>query len=419
MNLPGFGAALALVVAIGFTIAIVAPAIRRSGLGLVHPIAVWLALEVWFLGVGSTVLAIVEGTVGPAMYLGACLVAAALGSAAAARVTEGWSPAPTRQVPVQLETGRWRWVPLALAVGAVALVLPILARTGMPLLAEDATGARVEIAGLVVQPLRVALPGLVGLLVLAVAARRPITGRRGLDVAVIVAAVGFLIALASRYLAVEMLAVVLITWMLAGRPLPVRALAAAGLGAAIAFVGVGLARAPAEIGADPIASTIGRTASRLFLIQPRTLAALQEAIPAETPYFGGLTWLRQIGPLVGRDDIPNLGYWIYPRVVDGEQAVAGYAAPGLIGEAWANLGPLGIALFAAFGAALALAGELVARNRQRAVDVVAGALVVLFLARTHALGLLGVGVLIALIVGWRLLAARVSVSRPEAAQDRT
>jgi hypothetical protein len=108
--------------------------------------------------------------------------------------------------------------------------------------------------------------------------------------------------------------------------------------------------------------------------------------------------------LFGRDDIPNLGYWIYPEVVSGAQETAGYAAPGLIGEAWANFGPAGLVLFAALGALAERLGALVARRRNTAVDIAAGALATLFLARTHALGLGGLAILFALVIAWRILA---------------
>jgi hypothetical protein len=39
------------------------------------------------------------------------------------------------------------------------------------------------------------------------------------------------------------------------------------------------------------------------------------------------------------------------------------------------------------------------------VDLVAGALLVVFLARTHALGVNGLAVLVVLVGAWRLLAA--------------
>ena len=149
-----------------------------------------------------------------------------------------------------------------------------------------------------------------------------------------------------------------------------------------------------------------RTVSRVLLVQPRTLDALMDAIPAETPFFAGLTWLRRLGPLVGRDDVPNLGYWIYPRIFpDQDPTIRGYAAPGLIGEAWANLGLAGLVLFALLGLVLERLGTLIARRRSGEADLAAGALLVVILARTHALGIDGAAVLLALVVAWRLLAA--------------
>ena len=52
----------------------------------------------------------------------------------------------------------------------------------------------------------------------------------------------------------------------------------------------------------------------------------------------------RLGPALGRPDIPNLGYWVYPRLFPGQEP-PGYAAPGILGEAWANFGPLGLVLF--------------------------------------------------------------------------
>jgi hypothetical protein len=140
------------------------------------------------------------------------------------------------------------------------------------------------------------------------------------------------------------------------------------------------------------------------MIEPRTLDALQAAIPADQPFFGGLTWLRRAAPLIGRDDVPNLGYWIYPRLFPG-QSTPGYAAPGLIGEAWANFGWAGLTIFAALGVAVERLAALMAVRRRFVADIVAGALITLFVARTHALGLDGLGVLVALVIGWRVVAA--------------
>jgi hypothetical protein len=84
--------------------------------------------------------------------------------------------------------------------------------------------------------------------------------------------------------------------------------------------------------------------------------------------------------------------------------VAGYAAPGLAGEAWANFGWLGLTLFGVLGVAAERLATLV-RLRIGLADRAAAALLVLFIARTHALGLGGLAVLVALTIMWRLAAA--------------
>jgi hypothetical protein len=287
-----------------------------------------------------------------------------------------------------------------LAVGAIA---PTLIRSGIPFLTIDVTGSRTELVGLPIQLIRVALPALAILLMFDV--MRAADGRRRLlDVGAILAIAGFSVILASRYLVAELAATLFIAWLLAGRRVPARiglALVAAGIAA---FGGIQVLRAYDQAQGNELGFAVERTVNRIVLVQPRTVAALQRVVPTEEPYFLGLTWLRRIGPLFGRDDIPNLGYWIYPEVVSGAQETAGYAAPGLIGEAWANFGPAGLVLFAALGALAERLGALVARRRNTAVDIAAGALATLFLARTHALGLGGLAILFALVIAWRILA---------------
>jgi hypothetical protein len=185
---------------------------------------------------------------------------------------------------------------------------------------------------------------------------------------------------------------------------PVRVGLAVAVVAIVAFAGIQILRAYDQAAGNELGFAAGRTINRIVLVQPRTLAALQRVIPAEEPYFLGLTWLRRLGPFVGREDIPNLGYWIYPKVVAGAQETAGYAAPGLIGEAWANFGPAGLVLFVLLGILAERLGALVSARRSNAVDLVAGALLILFMARTHALGVGGLAILAGLIIAWRLLA---------------
>ena len=64
----------------------------------------------------------------------------------------------------------------------------------------------------------------------------------------------------------------------------------------------------------------------------------------------------------------------------------------MIGEAWANFGAAGILLFAALGVAVERAGALISRRRAGTADIAAAALLVLFIARTHALGLNGLAI---------------------------
>jgi hypothetical protein len=224
-------------------------------------------------------------------------------------------------------------------------------------------------------------------------------------VALVGATLLFEIVLASRYLAAELVAGLVLALGIAGVHVPRRAVAVTVAAGILAFAGIQVVRAYDQAAGREVAFAVERTANRLFLIQPRTLEALQAAIPNEQPYFGGLTWLRRAGPLVGRSDIPNLGYWIYPRLFP-DQTPPGYAAPGLLGEAWANFGGAGILLFGLLGVVVERFGALVARHRAAVADVVAAALGTLFIARSHALGLNGLVVLGGLVVLWRALVAR-------------
>ncbi len=201
------------------------------------------------------------------------------------------------------------------------------------------------------------------------------------------------------------MAVLLVGIGLARWRIPIRALVALGIAGTLLFGSAQILRAYDQAAGRELAFAVERTVNRIVLIQPRTLEALQDVIPREQPYYGGLTWARRLGPLLGRDDIPNLGYWIYPRLFP-DQDPPGYLAPGIVGEAWANFGPAGVGLFALLGIAVERLGALVARRRRATGDVIAGALAVVFVARTHALGINGLAILLGLVVAWRLLAAR-------------
>jgi hypothetical protein len=274
----------------------------------------------------------------------------------------------------------------------------------VPFLTEDITAARSEIAGLVIQPWRVAAPALAIVLMLqAVAGDRR---RRLVALAVVGAVIAFELLLASRYLLAELLVALVLAWLIAGRTVRPWTIAALAVAAVVVFGGLQLLRTWDQARGQELEFAARRTVNRVVLIQPRTLDALMTVIPAEQPHFAGGTWFRRLAPALGRQPAPILGYWIYDRVVTTPQATAGYAAPGLIGEAWANLGWFGLGLFGVIGVAIERLGALLAVRRSIEADVVAGALVTLFVARAHGLGLVGVGVLLVLVVVWRLVAAR-------------
>jgi hypothetical protein len=405
--MSGLVAAVVLLAAAVLSVAATVPAARRTGLGIWHPAVGWLALTGVFFAIGSAVVAFQEGRPGAALFVAGCSAAFAMGVWLSDRIAQSrgaddvpvpagyrpaFDPAPVR--PVR-----------ALVLGLLALlaIVPTLARVGIPFLAPDITDARSELTGLPVQFLRVAFPAF-GIATILVAAARRSPSQRFMAFLTIAAILVFELMLASRYLAAELVAGLLIALALAGRRLRLRALVALAVASLILFAGIQVVRAYEQAVGRELAFAIERTVNRVLLIQPRTLDALQTVIPAEQPYFGGLTWARRLAPLVGRDDVPNLGYWIYPRLFP-DQDPPGYAAPGVIGEAWANFGPLGLGLLAAFGVVAERLGALVARRRAGTADIAASALVILFVARTHALGVNGLLVLLVLVLAWRLLAS--------------
>lgn len=399
--------AILLVAAFAAATLLVAPAALRRALGPWHPAAATLALHAVFFGLGAATLAVGEERTGPALYLAGAVVAFGLGVAASDRLAARRAAGGTTGSPPLpgADTAPLRPWAVAAAVGlALLAIAPTLLRVGIPFLADDVTGARVQLTGLPVQLGRVALPGLaVGALIVAL--RRPTPRLRAAALAAIGAILLFDLALASRYLAAELAAGLVVAWALAGRPTPLRALLALAVAAGIVFGGVQVLRVYDQATGRELAFAIERTVNRVVLVQPRTLDALQEAIPAEHPYFGGLTWVDRVAALATGEEIPDLGYWIFPRLFPGQEP-PGYLAPGVIGEAWANLGPAGLALFLGFGIVAERLGALVARRRHGTADLVVGAMVVVFTARTHALGVNGLVLLLLLVLAWRVVAGR-------------
>jgi hypothetical protein len=406
---PGAVAALVLLAAgLALSIGALVRSERRRRLGLAHPALAWILLSAVFFAAGSVVLA-AGGRPGPSAYTGGALLAFAAGLAGSDEAARRRTRTARAHVSQVRDPGLRSVVVAGLAVLGLAAVTPTLIESGLPFLTRDITGSRAELGGLSVQVLRITLPAASGVaLLLGLRAG----GRTAVLAAVVVAAIaGFELLIASRYLLAELAGTLILAAMLAGHRIPLRVVAPLAAGGLVLFLGIQLLRAYDLARGREAAFLAERTVGRIVLIQPRTMDALMTVIPAEQPYFNGLTWVRRLAPLAGRDDVPNLGYWIYPRVVGGAQSVAGYAAPGWLGEAWANFGWAGLSLFAILGLAVERLAGLIAWRRSRFkrglidADAVAAGLAVLFVARTHALGVNGLAVVLTLVAVWRLLVA--------------
>ena len=64
-------------------------------------------------------------------------------------------------------------------------------------------------------------------------------------------------------------------------------------------------------------------------------------------------------------------------------------------------------MFAVLGMLVERLGAFIGRRRRETADIVVAALATLFVARTHAIGLNGLLVLVVLVAAWRLLVAPV------------
>ena len=214
---------------------------------------------------------------------------------------------------------------------------------------------------------------------------------------------GLEIALASRALPLELaIEALLIAWW-AGRRLSARAAGALAAAALVLFVGIQLVRVGPEGGfsgaADVGAFAVRRTIDRVLLIHPRTLDLVATEIPDREPYFLGATYVRRLAILLGQEERPSLGFWIYERLFPGE--TGGFAAPGVLGEAWANGGPiLAIAIMLALGVlAQAIGRRLVALPRGP-TNLAFAALVSVAIARSYATSLNGLLLTLAVATVW-------------------
>ena len=364
------------------------------------PLRVLVLALVALIGVGSVVLA-AQGETGGPLLVGGAFVALGGGAWLARRAWGASSPIPTAMASAPV---RWWAVGGAALVGTLALA-SIVARSGVPLLAETPFEARAAFSGLVFDVFRWLVPP-TALVAVAWALAKPTRGRVGIAALACALVVGIEVLLASRALPFELAAgIALLAWWSGRRPRPrvVLGLAAAGL---VFFLGVLLARMGPEASfRDPLdflAFAADRTVGRVVLIQPQTIDVAVDSIPADEPYWAGATYLRRITTVLGQpDDRPVLGAWLYSRMFPG--APPAFAAPGVLAEGWANAGlPLALGLMALLGLGTQVFGTALGRLGAGPADRVAAALVTVAIARTYATSLNGFLLTVAVTVAWWL-----------------
>jgi hypothetical protein len=358
-------------------------------------------------GTGSVVLAATdEGTGGP-LLVGAAMVAIGAGTWIARRLL-GTPAVPVTPPVVGPVRG---WAVVALAATGLLMYLALAVEHGVPLLSGDAQAARAGFAGIRWDLFRWLVPP-AALLALAVA----LTTRRREARAVAAVAVGAVLGLevlaASRALPFELglAAILLAAW--AGHRFRWRAWLLIGAVAAVVFLGVLFARVAPEGSfsgpLDALTFAWNRTVGRVVMIQARTIDLIVEAFPGQEPYLLGSSYLRWLDRVQGEDPEPALGSWLFEQLFPDEPP-GGFAAPGILGEGYANFGPVwALALMVALGAATGALGTALGRASPGSALRVLFALLTVVALRTYAASLNGTVLTAAAAVAWYVAAgARV------------
>ena len=293
------------------------------------------------------------------------------------------------------------------AAGMLALAV-LVTQHGIPLLAADPQASRAGFAGPLFDAFRWLVPP-AALVAFAIALSSGTVRDRWIAAAALAGVGGLEIALASRALPLELaIEALLVAWWV-GRRLSARLAAAMAAAALVLFVGVQLVRVGPEGGfsgaADVGAFAVRRTVDRVLLIHPRTLDLVATEIPAREPHFLGATYVRRLAILLGGQERPSLGYWIYERLFPGEPG--GFAAPGVLGEAWANGGPIfAMAIMLALGLLAQAIGRRLAALPPWPTNLAFAALVSVAIARSYATSLNGLLLTLAVATAWWVVTTR-------------
>jgi hypothetical protein len=354
-------------------------------------------------GVGSVVLAVTgEATTGP-IVTGLAFLAIGAGAWLGRRLL-----GPVTGMAAGAEVGSIRPAVIVLlaAVGLVAFA-SLAGQYGVPLISADPQAARAGYGGIRIDTFRWLVPP-AALVALAVALARPSRAAWAIAAASLTLVVGLEVLAASRALPFELgiAGVLIVLW--AGRRLAARGWLALGIAAAVLFLGVQFARIGNEGGfsgaLDAAGFGVRRTVDRVLLIHPRTIDLVARSFPGEHPFMAGATYVRWLSPLIGSEPAPALGSTLFQALFPGEPP-GGFAAPGLLGEAWANGGPLLAAVLMVMLGLVAVGLTRVADGLSAGtVDRTVAAVLAVALARTYAASLNGFLLTAAVTVAWWLCA---------------
>lgn len=371
------------------------------------PVRLTVLAYLAFYGIGSLILLVTGESGGPGpLLVGTGMLAFGIGAWVAAHLF-GETPPMGREAPdapaATAVAGRyWAWMVVGLAVVGLVAVAVLIAQHGIPLIARNPQASRAGFAGPIFDLFRWLVPP-AALVAFAVALSTGQARDRWIAGGALLAVGGLELALASRALPLELaIEALLVAWW-AGRRVSARVAASLAAATLVLFVGVQLVRVGPEGGfsgaADVAGFAVKRTVDRVLLVHPRTLELVASQIPTHEPYFAGATYIRRLAVLLGQGERQALGYWIYERLFPGE--TGGFAAPGVLGEAWANGGPIfAFAIMIALGILAGAAGRRLATLPRGPTNVVFSALVAVAIARSYATSLNGLLLTLAVTIAW-------------------